>query len=297
MINTVFNNILREWPTWAAIFIVYMLWWIVLDNHEIIPFASVLLILILTFYGSLQHELIHGHPTNNQKINNLLASPPLGLWCPYLIYKYSHLTHHNNANLTVPDSDPESYYVSEERWDGLSKWRQKLAIFNMTLFGRFILGPLWSFVFLRRQMLKSLKRSTLSDAFIWISHELLSLTMLLFIWFFFEVNILIYIGCAYIAQSLTLVRSFYEHRVANDPNHRSVIMKAYLPMRLLFLNNSYHLVHHENPRMSWHLLTKEYRDRLDYYHDLNGDFIESGYIKWFTTYLFKPVTHPKHLGF
>ena len=297
MINTVFNNILREWPTWVVIFLVYMLWWIVLDNHEIIPFASVLLILILTFYGSLQHELIHGHPTNNQKINDLLACPPLGLWCPYLIYKYSHLTHHNNANLTVPDSDPESYYVSEERWDGLSKWRQKLAIFNMTLFGRFILGPLWSFVFLRRQMLKSLRRSTLSDAFIWISHELLSLTMLLFIWFFFEVNILIYIGCTYIAQSLTLVRSFYEHRVANNPNHRSVIMKTSLPMRLLFLNNSYHLVHHENPRMSWHLLTKEYRDRLDYYNDLNGDFIESGYIKWFTTYLFKPVTHPKHLGF
>ena len=267
MINTVFNNILREWPTWAAIFIVYMLWWIVLDNHEIIPFASVFLILILTFHGSVQHELIHGHPTNNQKINDLLASPPLGLWCPYLIYKYSHLTHHDNANLTIPDSDPESYYVSEDRWDGLSKWRQKLAIFNMTLFGRLILGPFWSFVFLRRQMFKSLRRSTLSDVFIWISHELLSLTMLLFIWFFFEVNILIYIGCAYIAQSLTLVRSFYEHRVANDPNHRSVIMKASLPMRLLFLNNSYHLVHHENPRMSWYKLPKEYRDRLDYYND------------------------------
>ena len=193
MINTVFNNILREWPTWAAIFIVYMLWWIVLDNHEIIPFASVFLILILTFHGSVQHELIHGHPTNNQKINDLLASPPLGLWCPYLIYKYSHLTHHDNANLTIPDSDPESYYVSEDRWDRLSKWRQKLAIFNMTLFGRLILRPFWSFVFLRRQMFKSLRRSTLSDAFIWISHELLSLTMLLFIWFFFEVNILIYI--------------------------------------------------------------------------------------------------------
>lgn len=250
MINTVFNNILREWPTWVAIFIVYMLWWIVLDNHAIIPFASLFLILILTFHGSVQHELIHGHPTNNQKINDLLASPPIGLWCPYLIYKYSHLTHHNNANLTIPDSDPESYYVSEERWDGLSKWSQKLAIFNMTLFGRLILGPLWYFVFLRRHMFKSLRRSTLSDAFIWISHELLSLTMLLFIWFFFEFNILIYIGCAYFAQSLTLIRSFYEHRVANNPNHRSVIMKASLPMRMLFLNNSYHLVHHENPRMS-----------------------------------------------
>jgi len=159
------------------------------------------------------------------------------------------------------------------------------------------LGPLWYFVFLRRQMFKSLRRSTLSDAFIWISHELLSLTMLLFIWFFFEFNILIYIGCAYFAQSLTLIRSFYEHRVANNPNHRSVIMKASLPMRMLFLNNSYHLVHHENPRMSWYRLPKEYRNRLDYYHDLNGNFIEPGYIKWFTSYLFKPVTHPKHLGF
>ena len=297
MINTVFNNILREWPTWAAIFIVYILWWIALDNFAIIPFASVLLIFILTFHGSVQHELIHGHPTNNQKINDLLASPPIGLWCPYLIYKYSHLTHHNNANLTIPDSDPESYYLSDERWDGLSKLRQKLAIFNMTMFGRLILGPLWYFVFLRRQMFKSLRRSTMSDAFIWISHELLSLTMLLLIWFFFEVNILIYIGCAYIAQSLTLVRSFYEHRVAHNPNHRSIIMKASLPMRLLFLNNSYHLVHHENPRMSWYRLPKEYRDRLDYYNDLNGNFIESGYMKWFTTYLFKPATHPKHLGF
>ena len=188
MINTVFNNILREWPTWISIFIVYILWWIALDNFAIIPFASVLLIFILTFHGSVQHEWIHGHPTNNQKINDLLAFPPIGLWCPYLIYKYSHLTHHNNANLTIPDRDPESYYVSEERWHSLSKWRQKLAIFNMTLFGRLLLGPFWYFVFLRRQMFKSLRRSTMSDAFIWISHELLSLTMLLFIWFFFEVK-------------------------------------------------------------------------------------------------------------
>ena len=297
MKNTQSNNILREWPTWVSIFIVYMLWWIALDSFAIIPFASVLLIFILTFHGSLQHELIHGHPTNNQKINDLLASPPIGLWCPYLIYKYSHLAHHNNANLTIPDRDPESYFVSEEKWHSLSKWRQKLAIFNMTLFGRMLLGPLWYFVFLKRQMFKSLRCSTMSDSFIWISHELLSLTLLLFIWFFFEVNILIYIGCAYIAQSLTLIRSFYEHRVAHNPNHRSVIMKASLPMRLLFLNNSYHLVHHENPRMSWYRLPKEYRDRLDYYDNLNGNFIESGYMKWFTTYLFKPVTHPKYLGF
>ena len=297
MMGTLFNNIFREWPTWFSIFIVYVMWWIVLDNFSIIPFASVLLIFILTFHGSVQHELIHGHPTNNQEINDFLASPPIGLWCPYLIYKYSHLYHHNNSNLTLPDKDPESYYVSEEIWHSLSKWRQKLAIFNMTFFGRLMLGPFWYFISLRKQMFKSFKRSTLSKAFIWISHDLLSLTLLLFILLFFEVNILIYIGCAYIAQSLTLVRSFYEHRVANIPNHRSVIMKASLPMRLLFLNNNFHLVHHENPSMSWYLLPKEYKARLDYYQDLNGNFIEPGYIKWFTSYLFKPVTHPKYPGF
>jgi len=141
--------IITEFPTWLIIFLVYFLWWAVLSNFSNILFSHLFLILILTFHGSVQHEILHGHPTRYQGFNDLLAYPSLALWSPYLIYKSSHLKHHEDINLTIPSVDPESYFISKDEWDLLGGYRQKLAEFNMTLLGRLTLGPLWYFIALK----------------------------------------------------------------------------------------------------------------------------------------------------
>jgi fatty acid desaturase len=290
-------NALSEWPTWLAILSVYLLWWFILANFESIPMAPVFLTIVLGFHGSVQHELLHGHPSDNQTLNDCLAYPPLALWYPYPIYKRSHLKHHENENLTIPGVDPESYFLSEGKWNNLSKWRQQLAIVNMTVLGRLLLAPLLHFLGLKKQMVKSLKEPASKEALIWIFHEFFALLILLLVGLFFEVNVLTYIVCAYFAQSLTLLRSFYEHRVTSEPSHRSIIMKASAPMRILYLNNNYHAIHHQHPEMSWYRLGKEYKSNQANYEEKNDAFVEQGYFKWFVKYAFKPVAHPKHLGF
>lgn len=297
MMNSDFIETSIEWPTWIAIVFVYSSWWFILDNFDAIPLAPVLLTVVLSFHGSVQHELIHGHPTKNQTLNDILAYPPVALWYPYSAYKNSHLLHHKVSSLTMPGEDPESFYLSAEEWSRDGTIRNKFAIFNMTLLGRLMLGPLWSFVGLKRQMIDSVKGSSFGQSLVWTVHELLVLVLLLLVGIFFEINVLLYILCAYLAQSLNLLRSFYEHRPADQPTESSVIMNSWLPMRLLYLNNNYHLVHHERPDICWYNLHIEYKERMHEYKRMSGGYIESGYSSWFKKYLFKPVDHPKHKGF
>ena len=103
--NTV--NSLNEWPTWLAVVFVYSSWLLILVNFNTTPLAPLLLVLVLGFHGSVQHELLHGHPTNLQLANDILAYPPLSLWYPYPVYKNTHLRHHEDVDLTISGVDPE----------------------------------------------------------------------------------------------------------------------------------------------------------------------------------------------
>ncbi|MBT3456710.1 MAG: hypothetical protein HN449_01220 [Thiotrichales bacterium] len=291
------TNFPNELPTWIAIFLVYFFWWIILSNFYIIPFAHLFLVIILTFHGSVQHEILHGHPTGHQGFNDLLAYPSIALWSPYFIYKSSHLKHHEDINLTIPNIDPESYFISKDDWHSLSSYRQKFAAFNMTLLGRLTLGPLWYFFALKKEFLMSFKKPFSINFLVYFSHEVFVVIILYCIWYFFNIHFFTYIVCAYLAHSLTMLRSFYEHRSNSNPNHRSVIMQTVYPLRILFLNNNYHFVHHKNPDMSWHQIPREYNSNSDKYNQSNGFFLEKGYSKWFKKYLVKPVSEPKHPAF
>lgn len=66
------------------------------------PCGAPLLILLTAWYLSLQHELIHGHPTRWPRVNQLFGLLPLAVWYPYGLYRDSHLRHHRNDHLTDP---------------------------------------------------------------------------------------------------------------------------------------------------------------------------------------------------
>ena len=100
-----------ELPTWLVIIAVYSGWFMTLAYWRTLGLfpATVLLIWFTAWYMSLQHELIHGHPTPWRWCNQLLGTLPLAVWYPYGLYRDSHLAHHHNDRLTLPVDDPESY--------------------------------------------------------------------------------------------------------------------------------------------------------------------------------------------
>ena len=97
-----------EWPTILLTIVIYggflaLTWW-----WHALPLPVVALAggWLIAWHGSLQHEVIHGHPTGNQQINNAIGSIPLSLWLPYEIYRESHLEHHRDEHLTDPSRIP-----------------------------------------------------------------------------------------------------------------------------------------------------------------------------------------------
>lgn len=86
-------------------------------HHHALPWWLILPLggWLVAWHGSLQHEVLHGHPTRWQGLNTVLASAPLVLWLPYPLYYSRHRRHHIIASLTDPLEDPESFYVEPAR--------------------------------------------------------------------------------------------------------------------------------------------------------------------------------------
>jgi fatty acid desaturase len=107
-----------QWPTWLLIVTIYGGWFGVATHARALglPLTTALLTLLATWHMSLQHELLHGHPTRSRLFNALLGFAPLAVWFPYGVYRDSHLQHHDDPHLTLPEHDPESYFVSQRVW-------------------------------------------------------------------------------------------------------------------------------------------------------------------------------------
>ena len=127
-----------ELPTWIIMIAIYGGWFATLANWQALGLypATVLLIGFTAWYMSLQHELIHGHPTRYPRLNQLFGTLPLAVWYPYGLYRDSHLAHHRNDHLTVPVDDPESYYFSDESWARFRPWQKRVIHLRNTFIGR-----------------------------------------------------------------------------------------------------------------------------------------------------------------
>src|SRR5690242_3005967 len=81
-----------ELPTWMVAAAIYIGWGLVTWWHARVPGWALAAIggYLVAWHGSLQHEILHGHPTRIRWLNTLLALPPLGLWFPYPTYRESH---------------------------------------------------------------------------------------------------------------------------------------------------------------------------------------------------------------
>src|ERR1700754_1018073 len=93
-----------ELPTLLLIFAVYGGWLAITFAWARLPLAmSVpIAVLLITLHGSLQHEIVHGHPTRWFSLNRAFGMVPLSLWMPYERYRHTHRIHHNDERLTDP---------------------------------------------------------------------------------------------------------------------------------------------------------------------------------------------------
>ncbi|CAG2159939.1 fatty acid desaturase [Cupriavidus numazuensis] len=286
-----------ELPTWILIAAVYAAWFGVAihANRLGLPLTCILLTLCTTWYLSLQHELLHGHPTRLLWLNALLGAAPLGIWLPYGLYRRLHLQHHE-AELTHPDTDPESYFLYATDWHATGPAMRRLYAFRNTLAGRLLLQPAFSIVAIVTAEMVKLRSGDWRDVPMWLAHLLALATLLA--WLQVACGIpawLMLAAVAYPAWSLAAIRSFYEHRASDSRAARSVINDAGLAWRLLFLNNNYHLVHHDLPSVPWFALAGVYRRRAADYLVRNEGFLVRGYREWLANYALRavaPVAHP-----
>ncbi|MDP6473454.1 MAG: fatty acid desaturase [Alphaproteobacteria bacterium] len=99
-----------EAPTWLLCAAIYGGWFLLTVNYHALPWWVVLALgaWLAAWHNSLQHEIVHGHPTRRRRLNEALAYAPLGLVIAYPFYRTSHLRHHATAALSCPRRDPES---------------------------------------------------------------------------------------------------------------------------------------------------------------------------------------------
>ena len=285
-----------EWQTGLLITGVYASWFLLAQNYHLIGplFAIPLLGIVVTLFGSTAHEIIHGHPTRNARLNSLLVGIPLTLFLPFPIYRDTHLRHHRDENITIPGKDPESFYCSARDYQRKSKLGRALAWLNMTMIGRLLFSPAIEIYHLGLHALTAVLNGDRVNIRLWIIHLLSTGALLWLISAYFEIPLWQYFLIAYLGGSLGRIRSFYEHRARPAVSERTVLMEPCFFFRMLFLNLNYHLAHHERPSIPWYRLGQFYQAHRTELIVRSGDFYYPGYTSWLLGFLIRPVDSPIH---
>jgi fatty acid desaturase len=288
-----------EWPTIGMLLLCYGTW--LLTGVYIWPWFPALSLLVMALtaalHSSLQHEVLHGHPTNKAWLNELLVGVlPLAPAYPFRRFKALHLRHHNDDHLTDPYDDPESYYLDGRSWGEISGAMRVILTINNTMVGRIIIGPIlmvWGFISAEIKLAISGDRKVIVA---WVLHLAGLIVLGAVTQLVFEIPFWLYIiTSGYLGMSIISVRTYCEHQAAGDINHRTVIVEN-SPLSWLFLNNNLHLVHHKAPGLAWYKLPALMRDKRADWVTMNNGYVFGGYLAVFKHFAFKakePVLHPR----
>jgi len=269
-----------EWPTIALAALIYGLWGVLTYFHALIPFWLWIPLGAWTvaWHASLQHEIIHGHPTANRTLNRFIGCWPLLLWLPYESYRISHLIHHRDERLTDPLDDPESHYWTQEQWNRLSPFHAWVIRANATFLGRITIGPARAMSSFLAREARAVWHDEPMHRRIWASHALQLLVVLVWLVLVCGINPLVYFALiVYPATALMLVRSFAEHRAESEVEERTAIVENAPILGLLFLYNNLHVAHHENPMMPWYEIPAWYRANRERVIQENGGLVYDSY--------------------
>jgi fatty acid desaturase len=287
-----------EWLTVMLIAAVYAVLALLVWFHAVLPWWAILPIgsYAAALHSSLQHEVLHGHPTRSRGINEMLISLSPTFWLPYGCYRDLHLQHHNDTHLTDPDQDPESYYLLPDDWAAMGPIRRTLFAINQTLGGRMLIGPAVGMCRLWGSEWRAILHGDTKRLHCWISYFVSAFIVITLVTVvcgmpFWEYYLLI----AYPGISMALIRSYCEHQAVEDLGERTIIVEASAFWSLLFLNNNLHVAHHTRPAMAWYQLPAYYKAQRDILIRQNGGYMMRGYGAIFRRYFLspkEPVAHP-----
>lgn len=248
-----------------------------------------LLGVLSAWYGSLQHEVIHGHPTPWSSVNHAFAAVPINVFMYYDEYRSSHLAHHATAALTDPDEDDESFFVTSEQWQRRGRVGRALSHALFTLVGRLVLGPVVVAATMWQRRLRSARSAgQLLDL---ARHGVAAAAVLGVVhasglsWWVFL------LGASWMGMSVTLLRSFAEHRSVLGAT-RSAVVHANRFFALLFLNNNLHHTHHARPGVAWYGLPRVHSALGSDAAAAAGAGLYRGYASIVWLYAFRPFAHP-----
>jgi fatty acid desaturase len=275
---------------------IYSAWFLLMWFQAYIPWAMIFLgSYVIAWQFSLQHETIHGFRGVPKWFRTLIAMPLLGLWFPYPMYRRSHSLHHRNTYLTVPGQDTETYYVKQADWAQMGRLERAILLFNQTLAGRLLIGPLIRLYKLGQREVGRIRNRDFINVPHWALHVVL---VALLFWFVSGVcgmpwcqYILL---VAYPGFSLGLLRAFIEHRAGPRPGRRVASVESNTLFGLLFLYNNLHVAHHLRPIIPWYELPRFYRENRAKLLKHNDNFVFRGYWESPRQYLFRPVFVPVH---
>lgn len=286
-----------EWPTIALVALCYGLW---AAGTLAAPAASQTLAVAVTavalvLHSSLQHEIIHGHPTRHGVLNEALVFPAAGLFIPFRRFRDTHLAHHDDSRLTDPYDDPESNFLAPDQWAGMGPVARGLWRANNTLLGRMAFGPVLGLGRFYRAELTLIIRNAPGVRRAWALHAAGLVPVALWLAGPATMELPAYLAASILALSILRIRTFLEHRAHPDPRARSVLVEDRGPLALLFLNNNLHALHHARPGLPWYRLPAVYtRDRAGLLA-ANGGYRYRSYCEIFARHLLHakdPVAHP-----
>jgi fatty acid desaturase len=284
-----------EWPTLALLVLTYAVWatatlWLAEIS---IPLSVILTALAIAQHSSLQHEMMHGHPFRDTRLNTALVFPALTLVIPYFRFRDTHLAHHQDSRLTDPYDDPESNYLDAGVWERMPRALRWLLNLNNTLAGRMVLGPLigtLSFVISEIRLSRTDPRVWRG----WLWHVPMVLPVIAWV-VWSPMPFWAYGLAVYVALGVLRIRTFLEHQAHEQARARSVIIEDRGPLALLFLNNNFHIVHHMHPRVAWYRLPRLYRENAERFRRVNEGYVFASYAEVFRRYFLTrkdPVAHP-----
>ena len=280
--------ILATYGGWLAITYAYGRWtlWIVA------PVTAVL----LTLHSSLQHEILHGHPTRWRPVNRVFGMIPLSLWLPYERYRQDHLTHHVDDRLTDPFDDPESYYWEPGEWTRMSAIGRANVRVQQTLAGRVVIGSFGRIAHFLRGELRALMRGEEGRLWTWLEHLLWCVPVIAWLTFVCHMPLWIYVVAMVLpGNGILLIRSFAEHRARPAVRERTAIVERSWLLGPLYLFNNLHAMHHEEPAMPWYEYNARYRAIRAELIAANAGLVYSTYFAVARRFLFRPhdvIPHP-----